>query len=70
MKYTFNCPDEELRKVYIEKWMAKTGGVESMQESEGKAPRKMIISFEDKEGTAKEAAKRTEGWSFAFLKEL
>lgn len=44
--------------------MEKAGGGKEKPNS------KITIAFEDKDKTATEVAKKTEGWSYAFLKEL
>jgi AAA+ superfamily predicted ATPase len=64
VKYTFECPSEELRKIYSLRWMEKAEGGKEKPNS------KITIAFEDKDKTATEVAKKTEGWSYAFLKEL
>ncbi|KAI0795887.1 P-loop containing nucleoside triphosphate hydrolase protein [Abortiporus biennis] len=60
VKYTFDLPDFELRKAYATKWILKTQ----------KKHKKMIRFKRDVNELAHEVANRTEGWSFAFLKEL
>ncbi|KAF8530039.1 P-loop containing nucleoside triphosphate hydrolase protein [Hysterangium stoloniferum] len=56
VKYTFGLPTYELRKAYVEKWIKK------IQDLHG-------IRFEN-ELFIKEMAEQTEGFSFAFMKEL
>jgi len=55
VKYTFELPSPALRKAYIEKWTEKTNALHSIQFSPE------FIS---------EMAEKTEGFSFAFMKEL
>jgi SpoVK/Ycf46/Vps4 family AAA+-type ATPase len=70
VKYTFGLPDESLRREYINKWIHKTRFVNADMVSETSDNGVVEIPFENEEKTAAEVAKRTEGWSFAFLKEL
>jgi len=56
-KYFFNYPDYKLRVIYCEKWLKKVHDV-------GK------LDFADPKLLAERVADKTEGWSFAFLKEL
>ncbi|KZO95992.1 P-loop containing nucleoside triphosphate hydrolase protein [Calocera viscosa TUFC12733] len=56
-KYFFDYPDYKLRVAYCEKWLKKVHDV-------GK------LDFEDPKLLAERVADKTEGWSFAFLKEL
>ncbi len=60
MKYDFTLPDSELRKAFALKWIAK---ICSLGTETG-------ISFEEPEEIASAVAEKTEGWSFAILKEL
>lgn len=56
VKYTFRLPSYELRKAYIAKWIVKTKDLHG-------------IEFKN-ELFLREMAEQTEGFSFAFLKEL
>ncbi|KAF8515179.1 P-loop containing nucleoside triphosphate hydrolase protein [Gautieria morchelliformis] len=56
VKYTFRLPSYELRKAYIAKWIVKTKKLHG-------------IDFTN-EMFIREMAEQTEGFSFAFLKEL
>ncbi|THG94232.1 hypothetical protein EW026_g7195 [Hermanssonia centrifuga] len=60
VKYDFTLPDSELRKAFALKWIAK---ICSLGTETG-------ISFEEPEEIASAVAEKTEGWSFAILKEL
>jgi len=55
VKYTYHLPTEKLRKAYIEKWTKKAQGLQGLE-------------FSDAFMT--EMAEKTEGFSFAFMKEL
>lgn len=56
VKYTFSLPTYELRKTYITKWIDKTKTLHS-------------IEFKN-EMFIREMAEETDGFSFAFMKEL
>jgi len=56
MKYKFRLPSYELRKIYISKWIVKTKNLHG-------------IDFKN-ELFVREMAEQTEGFSFAFMKEL
>ena len=60
VKYDFTLPDAVLRKTFAEKWLAKVNGFST----------NTGVSFEKPGETAEAVADKTEGWSFAFLKEL
>ena len=62
VKYDFTLPKESLRKQFALKWIKKAR--ESAIEVEN------LFARSDDEAIAGDIAKRTEGWSFAFLKEL
>ena len=65
MKYNFSLPGPELRKAFAMKWIHK---IESIGAT---AAVGYGIVFEEKfEDVAEKVSQRTEGWSFAFLKEL
>lgn len=70
VKYNFTLPTEHLRSTYALKWIRKISALSAspgLQDSE----QKPTIEFEKNEAElADEVAKKTEGWSFAFLKEL
>lgn len=61
MKYNFALPSFELREGYALKWLHKIKKME-------KTP--SIMFGRGEKEIAKEIARRTGGWSFAFLKEL
>ena len=58
VKYTFTLPTEVLRREFALKWVEKVRALDTG------------VSFDDPTATAEAVAARTEGWSFAFLKEL
>ncbi|EKM51030.1 uncharacterized protein PHACADRAFT_187641 [Phanerochaete carnosa HHB-10118-sp] len=60
VKYNFSLPEPHLRKAFAIKWLAK---VNAMSEHTG-------VTFEKPDETADAIAAKTEGWSYAFLKEL
>ena len=60
MKYTFALPDAALRKEFVLKWIAK---VQTLGAVAG-------VVFEEPQEMAAAVVEKTEGWSFAFLKEL
>lgn len=63
VKYTFDLPTEALRISYAHKWIRK---FRSLQQGA-----KIAIEFAKSDAElAEEVAKGTDGWSFAFLKEL
>jgi SpoVK/Ycf46/Vps4 family AAA+-type ATPase len=60
VKYEFTLPDHTLRKAFASKWLAKVNAFSA----------NTVVAFEAPDKTAVEVADKTEGWSFAFLKEL
>ena len=60
MKYDFTLPDTALRKEFAVKWLAK---VNALAANTG-------VEFENAEATAETVADKTDGWSYAILKEL
>ncbi|GJF00414.1 AAA family ATPase [Phanerochaete sordida] len=60
VKYDFTLPDAALRKTFAVKWLGK---VNALAANTG-------VEFEDSEATAKVVAEKTDGWSYAILKEL
>jgi SpoVK/Ycf46/Vps4 family AAA+-type ATPase len=60
VKYEFTLPDHALRKAFASKWLAKVNAFSA----------NTVVAFEAPDKTAVEVADKTEGWSFAFLKEL
>ena len=62
VKYDFALPSEPLRKQFASKWIKKARN--SANEVEN------LFARTDDDAIAGDIAKRTEGWSFAFLKEL
>ena len=60
VKYNFKLPDAALRTEFTLKWLEK---VRALGASTG-------VSIEDPEKLANTISEKTEGWSFAFLKEL
>jgi hypothetical protein len=70
VKYAFELPNENLRKEYIARWMAKIKHVG--KDADRKSTTKAVINveFDNEIKTMDEVAKKTDGWSFAFLKEL
>ena len=60
VKYDFTLPEAALRIAFAAKWLGK---VNALSANTG-------MKFEKPDETAKEVASKTEGWSFAFLKEL
>ena len=68
VKYNFDLPTENLRKAYALKWVRK---VANTTWRSGPVNKKIAITFKkDEEALAEDIAKGTEGFSFAFLKEL
>ena len=61
-KYNFALPSEPLRKQFALRWIKKARDSASEVEN--------LFARSDDETIAGDIAKRTEGWSFAFLKEL
>jgi SpoVK/Ycf46/Vps4 family AAA+-type ATPase len=60
-KLTYNLPTRDLRKIFALKWLSKIKLVRQ----------KNLTTFEqDDNELAETIADKTEGWSFAFLKEL
>lgn len=65
VKYDYALPDAELRSAFAMKWIRKVGGLGAVAAG-GRG-----ISFHTTSANlAKQVATKTEGWSFAFLKEL
>jgi AAA+ superfamily predicted ATPase len=62
VKYDFALPNQSLRKQFAFKWIKKSRKSASEVEN--------LFARSDDEAIAGDIAKRTEGWSFAFLKEL
>ncbi|KAF7792156.1 hypothetical protein EIP86_003186 [Pleurotus ostreatoroseus] len=60
VKYTFELPDNALRYEFVLKWMEKIANL-----GEG-----ADVTFAQKQETATAVSEKTDGWSFAFLKEL
>lgn len=60
VKYNFSLPESHLRKMFAVKWLAK---VNAMSEHTG-------VVFEKPDETTDAITAKTEGWSYAFLKEL
>jgi len=60
VKYDFSLPDHELRKSFAKKWIEKVQLLGT----------NTSISFNEPEKIAGEVADATDGWSYAFLKEL
>ena len=65
MKYDYALPDTELRMAFAMKWIRKMEGIGSIAAG-GKGIKFNTPSAE----FAKQVAAKTDGWSFAFLKEL
>lgn len=64
VKYTYALPDASLRRAFAEKWIAKV----AIASGEGDKPK---VQFTKSVGeVAERVASATEGFSFAFLKEL
>lgn len=75
VKYNFDLPEVELRKEFAKKWIAKFGGSGQKESVNGDATKTVTrangIKFEmEKDEIAAKVAEMTEGFSFAFLKEL
>lgn len=73
VKYNFALPDVELRKAFARKWVGKFGGSGTKDMDGGVKPvtRAKGVKFEmEQDEIAATVAKLTEGFSFAFLKEL
>lgn len=64
VKYNFSLPREELRKQFAAKWVRKLRDLESDPDI-GR-----LFNRRDDLAIADDVAKKTDGWSFAFLKEL
>ena len=60
VKYNFALPEPHLRRAFAVKWLTK---VNALSENTG-------VAFSNPEETADAIAEKTEGWSYAFLKEL
>lgn len=60
VKYTFRLPDNELRREFALNWIEK---ITILGKGTG-------VAFEKKKEIATVLSEMTEGWSFAFLKEL
>ncbi|KAI5120786.1 hypothetical protein M0805_002413 [Coniferiporia weirii] len=68
VKYDFALPSESLRSAYALKWIQKINSLSMAAESSNGEAR---VRFDkDETELASDVAKNTEGWSFAFLKEL
>ena len=65
VKYNFSLPELELRRAFAMKWIQK---VEALGAST--AVGHDVMFGEKLEEVAEKVAQRTDGWSFAFLKEL
>ncbi|EGN99556.1 hypothetical protein SERLA73DRAFT_52154 [Serpula lacrymans var. lacrymans S7.3] len=63
VKYTFDLPNATLRRDFALKWLSK---IRARQES-GVAKDSILTNDEE---VARKVSEKTEGWSFAFLKEL
>lgn len=59
--YNFERPGLELRRAYTTKWLTKINALHSDN---------FLPSFQDPQRLAKEIAEKTEGFSFAYMKEL
>ncbi|KAJ6569242.1 P-loop containing nucleoside triphosphate hydrolase protein [Mycena capillaripes] len=59
--YHFAPPRPELRRIYATKWLTKINALHSDN---------FLPSFHDPQRLAKDIAEKTEGFSFAFMKEL
>ncbi|KAJ7683735.1 P-loop containing nucleoside triphosphate hydrolase protein [Mycena olivaceomarginata] len=59
--YNFERPGLELRRAYATKWLTKINALHSDN---------FLPSFQDPQRLAKEIAEKTEGFSFAYMKEL
>ncbi|KAH8110598.1 P-loop containing nucleoside triphosphate hydrolase protein [Phellopilus nigrolimitatus] len=71
VKYDFALPTEALRNAYALKWIRKIASLSTSAETQADSGSKTTVTFEkDEMELAEEVAKKTEGWSFAFLKEL
>lgn len=73
VKYNFSLPDVELRKAFARKWVGKFGGSGTKEGNGGAEPvtRAKGVKFEmGQDEIAAKVAGMTEGFSFAFLKEL
>jgi len=57
-KYTFDLPTPELRKEFVVKWLRKIVMLSS------------VVFEKSEDELAEGVAQKTDGWSFAFLKEL
>ena len=60
VKYTFELPDNALRYEFVLKWMEKIANLGEDAD----------VTFAQKQETATAVSEKTDGWSFAFLKEL
>lgn len=73
VKYNFSLPDVELRTAFARKWVGKFGGSGTKEWNGGAEPvtRAKGVKFEmGQDEIAAKVAGMTEGFSFAFLKEL
>ncbi|KDQ52546.1 hypothetical protein JAAARDRAFT_40149 [Jaapia argillacea MUCL 33604] len=61
VKYHFGLPTHQLRRAFASKWIQKVRDLD---------PKNVDLFTQDREEIAEEVAQKTEGWSFAFLKEL
>ncbi|CAL1702509.1 unnamed protein product [Somion occarium] len=65
VKYDYTLPDFELRQAFASKWIRKIGGLGSI------AGGGSGVTFTNSSADlVKKLAEKTEGWTFAFLKEL
>jgi len=65
VKYNFTLPDLDLRKTFASKWIDKILGLgAAAANGDG------VILERKVEDVANDVAEKTDGWSFAFLKEL
>ena len=62
VKYDFALPTKELRNEYCKRWLQKMHSLDIAKNESLE-----ITKFEE---LAEELSRSTEGWSFAFLKEL
>lgn len=73
VKYNFSLPDVELRRAFARKWIGKFGGSGTGGKDKDVKPatRAKGVKFEmEADELAAKVAEMTEGFSFAFLKEL
>ncbi|THH27581.1 hypothetical protein EUX98_g6602 [Antrodiella citrinella] len=66
VKYEFGLPSLELRKRFAQKWIDKVQNLgAAAADAHGS-----VLGHREEGRIAEDVARRTEGWSFAFLKEL